>query len=160
MSHAGLKVAKTFGHTLPAFSSRGEAEAQLFRERNERLSRVEDLAVRSGGMFTADFTRESLTGLEHWYFTVFQADAFGSLGVPREEFERYMATYFCEVAVRNASGAKWVVQEYAFEPGKYEVGVGRGLISVMRSRFTDHYKVPNNKRQQKIYREYQQLFVT
>jgi len=160
MGWLGLKVAKAFGHKLPAFASRVEAEAQLFGKRDERLLRVKHLAARSGSVFTADFTPESLRDLEHWYFTLYETDAFGSLGVSREEFERCMATYFCEVAVRNSPGAKWVVREYAFERGKYEVGVQRGLIYLMRSRFTDHYKQLNNKRHQKIYREYKQHFIT
>ena len=157
MGWLGLKVAKLFGQKLPAFSSRAEAEAHLFRQRDERLQRLVELAA-SSSVFVADFSPESLKQLERWYFDLWESDGFQGLGALREEFERCMAMYFCEVAVRNCAEAKWEVREYGFECGKYEIGVERGLSHLMRMRFTDHYKEPNNKRRQKIYREYQEHY--
>ncbi len=71
-----------------------------------------------------------------------------------------MAVYFCAVAVRNCPDTTWVVQEYAFERGKYESGVQYGSLRMMRNRFTDHFKQPNNKKRERICREYQQHFGT
>jgi hypothetical protein len=71
-----------------------------------------------------------------------------------------MASYFCEVVVRNCRDAKWEVREFSFESGKFEIGVERGLLHLMLARFTDHYKQPNNKRRQKIYKMYEQRFAT
>ncbi len=158
MGWFGLQVARLFGQKLPTFKSQAEAEGHLFAQRDARLSRMVALSEQSGGVFSSDFSPDSLKGLEQWYFALWEADGFGSLGLSREELERCMAIYFCEVAVRNCPQAHWIVQEYAFEPGKYELGVKRGLVSLMRSRFTDHYKQPNNKRRQKIYREYRAHF--
>ncbi len=149
-----------FGQKLPAFKSQAEAEGHLFAQRDARLSRVVALAEKSGGIFCADFSPSSLKGLEQWYFALWESDGFDSLGLSREEFEQCMAVYFCELAVRNCPEANWIVREYAFESGKYELGVQRGLLSLMRSRFTDHYKQPSNKRRQKIYREYQEHFAS
>ncbi len=157
MSWFGLQVAKLFGQKLPTFTSQATAEAELHRERDERLQRISELAVTSG-TFAADYTPESLKTLEKWYFELWESEGFRHLSIQRDEFERCMAIYFCEVAVQNCPDTKWEVREYAFEQGKYEIGVQRGPMHYMRSRFKDHYKEANNKRRQKMYREYQQLF--
>ena len=158
MGRLGLQLAKLFGQQLPAFKSQAEAEERLFAQRDARVNLLAAVARRADGVFTADFSPASLKGLELWYFALRESDDFSSLGLSREEFERSMAMYFCETAVRNCPQAKWIVREYAFEPGKYELGVQRGQVCLMRSRFTDHYKQPNNKRRQKIYLEYQKRF--
>ena len=157
MSWLGLQVAKLFGQRLPAFSSQTEAEAHLFGQRDERLRRITELAM-SSGVFAADYTPESLKNLERWYFDLLDADGFRSRGTSREEFECCMASYFCELAVRNCPDAKWEVREFEFERGKFEIGVQHGLLHLMLSRFTDHHKQPNNKRRQKIYRMYEERF--
>lgn len=157
MSAEGLQFAKDFGQRLPAFGSQAEAEAYLFGQRDERLRRLCKLALVSND-FIADFSPASLKNLESWYFALCDSDGFGQCGIAREELECCMASYFCEVAVRNCPNAKWIVQEFAFEQGKYEIGIKRGLLHWMRNRFTDHYKQPNNKRRQKIYKSYAQMF--
>ena len=159
MSWLGLKVAKLFGEKLPAFSNQAEAEAYFFGQRDERLGRITKLATSSKN-FAADYTPESLKNLEHWYFELIDSDGFRSLGISREDFECCMASYFCELTVRNCPEAKWEVQEFAFESGKYEIGVQRGLCHLMLNRFTDHHKKPNNKRRQKIFRMYEESFAT
>ncbi|HOX60209.1 MAG TPA: hypothetical protein PLC99_25310 [Verrucomicrobiota bacterium] len=158
MGWFALRIAKLFGQRLPAFPTKAEAEAHLFSQRDERLRHIIELAPHSAGVFAADFTPNSLKGLESWYFILRESDSFGSLGITCEEFERCMAMYYCETAVRNNPDAQWVVQEYAFERGKYEMGVAKGGTYYMRMRFTDHYKQPNNKRRQKIFRDYQQYY--
>jgi len=159
MSWFGLKVAKLFGQKLPAFSSQAEAEAFFFGQRDERLRRMIKLAT-SSETFTVDYTPESLKNLERWYFELVDNDKFKSLGVSREDFECCMASYFCELAVRNCPETKWEVQEFTFERGKFEIGIQRGLLHLMLNRFTDHYKQPNNKKRQKIFRMYEERFAT
>ena len=92
------------------------------------------------------------------YFHLCDTDGFRLLGISREEFECCMASYFCELAVRNCSDAKWEVREFDFEPGKFEIGIQRGLLHLMLRRFTDHHQQPNNKRRQKIFRMYEERF--
>ena len=157
MSSRGLQVAKDFGQRLPAFNSRDEAEADLFSRRDQQLQRLSELGAASG-VFVSDFSPESLKNLESWYFTLYKSDGFGALGISREELECCMASYFGEVVVRNCPDAKWEVRAFPFEHGKFEIGVERGLIHMMLARFTDHYKLPNNKRRQKIYKMYEQRF--
>ena len=146
-------MAKLFGKQLPGFKNQAEAEAQLFADRDRRLENLLEAAAKTES-FDADFTPESLKRLELWYFELWEGDGFGAIGLPREEFECSMAMYFLEVAVRNCPRAEWEVSEYGFENGKYEIGVKNGLHHLMRSRMTDHFQQPNNKRRQKIYREY------
>jgi hypothetical protein len=69
-----------------------------------------------------------------------------------------MASYFGEVVVRSRPDARWEVREFAFEHGKFEIGVRRGLLHMMLTRFADHYKQPSNKRRQKIFKMYEQRF--
>ena len=157
MSWFGSRVARLFGQKLPAFSSLTEAEAYLFAQRDERLRRITELAASSDN-FAADYTPESLKNLERWYFELMDTNGFQPLGISREGFECCMASYFCELAVRNCPDVKWEVREFEFAHGKFEIGVQRGLLHFMLNRFTDHHKQPNNKRRQKIYRMYQERF--
>src|SRR5271169_369499 len=157
MGWLGLKVAKEFGQKLPAFASQADAQESLFKERDDRLLRMAQLAARSQ-VFHADFTPQTLKALEQWYFELWNSNSFDSLDIRREDFERCMASYFCEVAVRNCPGVQWVVQEYAFEAGKFEIGVRRGLLTLMTARFSDWYKEPGNKKHQKLRREFEKYF--
>ena len=51
--------------------------------------------------------------------------------------------------------SRWVVAEYAFEPGRHEIGVRTGLVTEMLTAvFADHYTARNNKRRQSSYRRY------
>jgi hypothetical protein len=158
MSRYGMEIAMLVGERLPVFRSRKEAEAALFRQRDEWLSRFIEVAQLSGGSFTADFTPESLKGLEGWYFELIEADAF-NVRVPlsRDEFEASMGVYFGEVAVRNCVGAKWVVGEYVFKPGAFQLGVQQGLLT-WSGGFANHYRIPGNKSRRKIFREYRKYF--
>jgi hypothetical protein len=153
MTRFGLRVARLFGRRLPHFTSASDAETALTRRRDEILRALAQAAEASAS-FTPDFTPESLKALEAWYFELYERDAFRTVGLDREAFERAMAAYFGEVAVRSVPGARWVVQEYAFEVGRYEIGVRAGLVTVLLDRFTDHFATPNNKRRQALYRRF------
>ena len=159
MSRLGLKIAKLFGQKLPAFSSLAEAETFLFDQRDERIKRIVELG-QSSKSFAADYTPESLKHLERWYFELMDNDGFQTLGTSREDFECCMASYFGEVVIRHCPDAKWEVQEFAFERGKFEIGVRRGLLTMMLNRFADHYKQPSNKRHQKIFRMFEERFAS
>jgi hypothetical protein len=157
MSRLGMKIAESFGRTLPVFRTAGDARSQLFAERDERLTKIKTLAAKSE-CFAADETPESLKKMEAWYFQLVDGDDFPALGVSREEFEKCMATYFCQVAVMNCSGTEWHVGEYAFGKGKYEIGVKRGLLQLMLGSFRDHYAKRSNRAHTAIFREYQRYF--
>ena len=73
--------------------------------------------------------------MEQWYFDLLERDAFTGLGTERATFEECMAMYFLETAVRN-SDVEWTVDEYAFEPGRYEIGVKRPLFAQYTMRIT------------------------
>ena len=100
--------------------------------------------------FVADGSPETLKRMEAWYYQLFESHGFEKLGISREEFECCMASYFCHVAVTNCNEAVWTVAEYAFEKGKYEIGVTRGLVNVLRSSFKDHYKRHSNTRRTSV----------
>jgi hypothetical protein len=156
MSKYGLKIAKEFGKKLPEFPNYQEAERHLFAWRDEHLALLERIAEHSTS-FIADYSAASLKKLEAWYFELWENNSFEKLQINRETFERCMSFYFGEVANRNGS-AKWIVEEYAFGRGKYEIGVRSGLTTIMLGRFTDLFETPSNKRRQSIYRQYQQYF--
>ena len=153
MSRYGLKIAKLFGKKLPAYSSQADAQRHLYAFRDDRLHRLSKLALASD-KFEVDSSPESLKALEAWYFELWETNAFKSIQTSREEFEECMAMYFGHVVVKNMKKAEWIVSEYAFENGKYEIGVTWGSRSIMLSRFTDHFKTPNNKRHQSIWRKF------
>ena len=156
MSRFGLRIARLFGQRLPSFRSLDEAKKQLFEERDCRIAKLK--ALTPTVYFIPDETPESLKGMEEWYFKLHESDGFRQLGVTRQDFERCMATYFCHVAVANCSDAEWHVSEYAFQPGKYEIGVRRGALTLNRSSFEDHYAKPGNLTRKAIFREYQRYF--
>jgi hypothetical protein len=159
MSLFGLKVAKQFGEKLPSFKNQAEAETVLFKQRDEKLQQLLEMA-KTSGIFVPDFTPESLKPLEQWYFELYESKGFSKLATTREEFESCMAAYFGEVTIRNCPDARWAVREFAFERGKYEMGIQKKLLHLMLSKFTDHYKQPNNKRRQRLFGIFNQLFAT
>jgi hypothetical protein len=158
MSLFGLKVAKQFGEGLPSFKNQSEAETILFKQRDESLRQLLEMA-KTSEIFVPDFTPEILKSLEKWYFELYESNGFSKYAKTREKFESCMAAYFGEVVIRNCPDAWWTVREFAFENGKYEIGVQKKLLHFM-SKFTDHYKQPNNKRHQKIFGIFNQLFAS
>lgn len=57
-----------------------------------------------------------------------------------------MSVYFGEVVVRNNDNAKWVVEEYAFVEGKYELMVNKGLLSMsIDNKCNNWFNEPCNK---------------
>ena len=70
-----------------------------------------------------------------------------------------MSVYFGEVVVRNSDNAKWVVEEYAFVEGKYELMVNKGLLSMsIDNKCNNWFKEPCNKKQNLFFRQYNRYF--
>jgi hypothetical protein len=152
MSRVGLRVARLFGKSLPTFRDHAEAERALMSRRDELLRMLADWSRRSTD-FTPDGSPGSLKGLERWYFQLLDGPGFQSMDTDQEAFERAMAMYVGTVFVGNGSPPfEWFVKEFAFEAGRYEIGVRRDLFAMMLSR----QSVPreHNKRQESLWRMY------
>lgn len=124
----------------------------LFRQRDELLGKLIEMS-RVASSFRPDFSPESLKDLERWYFELAEGAGFDSVGTDEETFERTVAMYVGEVIVRNAPPFEWFVAEFAFEPGRFEIGVERPLLRIALSRLSP---VPRerNKRAQSLWRMY------
>jgi hypothetical protein len=130
MTKFGLNIAGEYGKKLPAFSSLQQAEIALFAQRDSLLASL-NLLWQKSSIFRADFTPESLNQLETLFFDSLDAQNFNRLGVDQTMFEQIIGMYFGEVLARNVPGTEWFVTEYAFERGKYEIGVRKGPVSLM-----------------------------
>ena len=126
----------------------------LLGERDELLRKLTELS-RESEAFSPDSSTESLKNLEHWYFELLEGAGFHSIGTDEETFERATAMYFGEVLVRNVPAFKWFVTEFAFERGRYEIGVRRPLLDLMLYRLAPAPR-ERNRREQSIWRRYQQ----
>jgi hypothetical protein len=107
--------------------------------------------------FHLDYSPESLKQLEQWYFHLHETDSFRAMGIDRAMFETCMAMYFGETTVRSAH-AEWIVEPYFLAPNRYEFGVRKGSFTMMLSRFTDHFREPNNKKRESLFRRYMKYF--
>ena len=135
---------------LPAFASLGEAKATLYRERDRLLAELAKFALESNG-FDCTFRPDTLKALEAWYFQLLDDDAFTVM--PRRKLERCIAVYFGEVLVRSLH-FEWVVSEYTFSPGRYELGVRQALLSVMLTGPKRPDPRERSGRMQSLWREY------
>src|SRR5262249_18707009 len=124
MSAAGRKAALAHGDKLPEFGGRGEAAAVLITEKDAGVASLLSDCESSPDV-ALDFSPDSLLRLEQWYFErTSQRRFFGLVrAVDPEGLARQCAYYFGEVVVRNLEGAKWVVEEFPFVPGKFTIGV-------------------------------------
>jgi hypothetical protein len=64
-----------------------------------------------------------------------------------------MAMYLGQVLVGNVPEFEWFVTEFAFERGRYEIGVRRPLFELMLSRQSFPPR-ERNKREQSMWRMY------
>ena len=153
MSRAGRRAADDLGRTLPRYGSQEEAERALFTQRDLLLDQLRTAAAASPS-FRFDFTPESLKTLEGWYFAMDERGTVATSGLSPETFERCMAMYLGEVMVRNHPAFRWVVREFPFVPGTYEIGVDRGTLAVMLTRIGEVRTRRNNRKHESIWREY------
>jgi hypothetical protein len=155
VSKRGIVAAREHAQQLPSFGTLSEARERLLARRDQDIAVLRRAAERSA-RFTLDFTADSLKGLEQWYFQLIETGSFETAGLTRMDFERCVPAYFGEVLVRTCPPFEWVVEEYAFASGKYELGVRRQLVTVMLTVPWDLSVRPNNRRRQSLWREYHQ----
>jgi hypothetical protein len=142
------------GKRLPRFNSLEEAEHELLRTRDHLLV-VLDRVIASSAQFRLDSSPESLKELEKWYFKLLnREDDFRSVGLTRDELERAISMYLGAVLVANVSTFKWKVEEDALLKGRYEIGVGKPLLTLNLTLGSNLESRPNNKRQQSLWREF------
>jgi len=153
MTKAGMAAAQEHGTNLPSFASQGEAEHSLFARRDELLLTLQKSAS-GNSTFRFDSSPDSLKALEKWYFDLLEGQNFGSLGLDQATFEHCISMYLGHVLVQNHPKFKWVVEKFAFQEGKYEIGVQRPLFSLMLTGRRNLAGKPNNKRRQSLWREY------
>ena len=160
MTRKGLAAARALGTKLPRFRSSADARRALQRERDRCLAELRALVTKDCG-FVADETPESLRALEAWYFALVARRGFARLGTDRARCEAAMGYYFGAVAAGHAK-ARWVVQELAFAPGTYEIGVTKGRFSLMgiEALCEDWRARPNNKAHRALARQYAEYFAS
>ena len=145
VSRQGMIVAGQYANELPAFPSLAEAEKVLFAQRDAGLR---EMLSAVGGLVELDYSPESLKHLERWYF---------EHGSPETTTSGYsvahaVAFYFGEVLCWHA-GFTWVVQEFAFAKGRFELGVRRPALGIMLTK-GKRLQRANNKRMQSLWREF------
>ena len=123
MSRSGLIVAHQHGEELPAFADIRAAEAALSKERDTGLGEIRKVEALTADL---DYSTESLKTVERWFFENGQPASTSS----GYSISHAIGFYFGEVLCR-VGGFGWVIQEYAFLKGRYEIGVQRGLLTVM-----------------------------
>jgi hypothetical protein len=156
MSRNDQITAQQHGEELPGFANVTDAEDYYHGLRDRHLALLFEAASKQPSV-QLDYSPGSLKLLEQWYFQLFESDSFRAAGIEREMFETCMAMYFGETTVRSAH-ARWIVEPYFLTPAKYEIGVRKGSFTMMLSRFTDHFREPNNKRRESLYRRYKKYF--
>jgi hypothetical protein len=141
-----MVAAGQYAQDLPVFSGYADAEKTLFVQRDtglEELHTVSDLVA------NLDYSSESLKAVERWFFESGQpAITVAGYSVPHA-----IAFYFGEVLCREVNFS-WVVQEYQFAKGRYEIGVQRPLLSIMLTKGRK-LQLAGNKRMQSLWREFQ-----
>ncbi|HKA46083.1 MAG TPA: hypothetical protein VKF40_29095 [Burkholderiales bacterium] len=144
MSREGIAVAKEYGTGLPVFASASEAEKTLLAQRDATLEAL-DLEIQS---LRPDYSPDSLKGLEKWYVEKGSPE----VGLGGYSLPLAIGFYFGEVLCRRA-GFEWFVAEFAFERGRYEIGVRKPLVSIMLTK-GKRPRIEGNKRMQSLWREY------
>ncbi len=146
MSRFGTIVAGQYAQELPAFAGHAEAEEALFAQRDIGL---QEIHTQRGLAEKLDYSPESLKMLERWFFENGQpATTTAGFSMPHA-----IAFYYGEVLCRTG-GFRWVVQEFAFAKGRYEIGVHRPLLAVMLTK-GKKLQSAGNRRMQSLWREFQ-----
>jgi len=146
MSRHGMIVAGQYAQDLPEFSGHRDAEEALFAQRDTGLKELHSV---NGLAENLDYSSESLKFLERWFFENGQpATTASGYSIPHA-----IAFYFGEVLCRTRQ-FRWVVQEFVFAKGRYEIGVQRPLLAIMLTK-GKQLQAAGNKRMQSLWREYQ-----
>ena len=147
MSHNGMIVAGQYAQDLPAFSDHAVAEKQLFAQRDNGLREIHTLSDLTSSL---DYSPESLKALECWFFENGQPNTTAS----GYSMAHAIAFYYGEVLCRTRNFV-WIVQEFSFAKGRYEIGVKRELLTIMLTK-GKKMRTEGNKRMQSLWREFQQ----
>jgi len=142
-----MKVALQYGEQLPAYSSPTEAEEILLQLKDSTLV---SLLAEHGSTIGLDYSPQSLKVLEKWYFEA----GCPKVGTGNYSMAHAIGFYLGEVFCRSA-GFSWIVKEFPFKKGHFEVGINRGLLSIMLTKGKAP-SVEGNKRMQSLWREYRQ----
>jgi hypothetical protein len=156
MSRQGRFIAQQHGEGLPEFVNATEAGHYYHFLRDKHLALLFEAASNYPSIHL-DYSPESLKQLEQWYFRLYETDSFPAVGIDRETFETCMAMYFGETTMRSAH-AQWIVESYFLMPNRYEFGVRKGSFTMMLTRFKDHFREPNNKKRDSLFRRYKKYF--
>jgi hypothetical protein len=138
-------AAKSHGEELPIFANAVVASESLTSYKNETLSAF--LREVFPGV-EPTFTPTGLKEVEAWYFN----SSCPAVGKEGSSVPHALGFFFGEVLCRNA-GFSWVVQEYAFRPGCYEIGVNKGLLYIMLTK-GKRPALGRNARKNSLFREY------
>lgn len=145
MSRSGIIVAKQFGADLPCFPNAEAAELELHALKRRCLTELASIADLAPKL---DYSPESLKSLELWFYEKGEPKSISSKTSSAQAFGFYIGEIYCQ----NAR-FEWIVKEFAFLKGHYEMGVSRPGMSIM---FTKG-KLPastGNKLKQSLFREY------
>ena len=158
MSKNPIDIAREFGGQLPSFGNLAEATDHYERYRQAGLKTLAGLTADRPG-FTMDYSPESLKSLEDVYFSLIETGGFPGLGLSQQAFESLMGIYFGAVATRTDPAVHWIVQEFAFAPGKYELGVAKANTTVMVTSLRNlNLMQPHRKKRDRLYRMFQRFF--
>ena len=154
MSDSGMKAAIEYGDILRSFKDLSEAEDFFYTYKDIILKNLESICIKNA-LFTADYSVDSLTKIEKWYFDLYEKKEFSKIGITQETFEKMMGVYYGEVAVRNNAEARWVVREFPFSKGKYELLIKKGLMSMsVIEKCNNLCTSQGNKRKNHLFRDY------
>jgi hypothetical protein len=138
----GRGVVENHGNSLPTSASLDEARSALMTQKDTALDR---LLNDHGTALNLDFSFESLKRLERWFIPLISPEK-----TKTSSFPQAIAYYFGQVMCASA-GFEWTVQEFAFQTDRYEIGVQKGLASIMLSRGWD-FPVGRNARMDSLIR--------
>jgi hypothetical protein len=147
MSRQGIITAGQYSVELPTFGSITEAKNSLFGSRDVGLRELLSVLQLQGLL---DYTPESLKPLEKWFFTAGQPAALPTGYSVAHSIGFYLGEVYCRHA-----GFNWIVQEFSFAKGRFEIGVHRSLLSIMLTKGITPQST-GNKRMQSLWREFKQ----
>ena len=144
MSHRGIIAAKQYADDLPVFDNFEVAHECLMSAQRETLNA---LLQEHGVELNLDFSVESLKRLEKWFLESGSPEA----GCNGYSIPHAIGFYFGEILCRR-SGFGWVVEEFPFQRGRFEIGVKRPLLTIMLTK-GKRPGIAGNKRMQSLWRE-------
>ena len=159
MPSNNLKTATVFGNDLPAFPNLESAKCTLLSKRDNSLTRFSKYLADQNGP-SPDYSLQSLLELEKWYFShTPKAKLFGLIKPEPSNFTSDIAFYWGQVVAQNIPDSEWVVEPFPFLDGRYEIGIRKGLCTIMLNSFYKTLHNPKNKKHDSLWRTYHHYFV-